>query len=551
MDLISINCTNTNKKENFPIGISLLELAKKKEKELGFKALFAKVNNEAKALTEKLYKVCTVEFAGLGEKEGRITYLNTLNCIISKAVSELFPKTKFVIKRSLANGYFCTFEGKGNIDLQKLKERVDAIISSNLPFKTETLAFEEAIEHFQKEGMEDKVSLIKTAPSHYISYVHLDGFSDMYNGFLAPSTGSIYLYALESYLDGFLLRIPSPKKPDELPQKREQAKMHQVFKEQEDLLQMLHLPFVGDLNTQVQKGDIADTILVSEAMQEKKIAEIASSIADSYTKGVRIVFISGPSSSGKTTFTKRLSTQLRTCFLHPNMISMDDYFLEREKTPRDENGELDFESLYALDLEAFNKDLQGLLKGDKVSLPTFNFYKGEREYLGKELQLKEGELLLIEGIHALNPELVPLIDAKTIFRVYVSALTTINVDRHNYVSTTDNRLVRRLVRDYQYRGYSAIDTLSRWSSVRRGEEKWVFPYQENADAMFNSAMVYELGALRSLAEPLLLNVPSIVPEYTEARRLLRLLHFFSPIDSKHIPRTSLLREFVGGSFFKD
>lgn len=554
MDPIQIICTNTGHKELVNKGITILELAKKYEQELGFKPINCRMNNNTVGLTEKITKSCELFFVGLNEESGQRTYFRTLSFILSKAVREIIPTSRLRVEHSLSNGYYCSIKNGHEVTDQELANitiRMDEIIAADLPFITRTASQEEAIKVFRDLGEEDKATLLETYNVPFITYQELDGYPDTYYGSLAPSTGYIHIYSIERYLDGFLVRVPSRTNPNELAPLTEQPKLREVLKDQKELIQMLEIPYVGDLNKAITRGEINDIIMVSEAEQEKKISMIAQEIAQRYHEdGVRIVLISGPSSSGKTTFTKRLYTQLRTCFIKPHSISLDDYFVTRDKTPRDENGEYDFESLYAVDLDTFNQDLQKLLRGESVELPTFDFKLGIRSYRNDAFTLRPGDLLLIEGIHALNPELIPTIPSNTTFKIYVSALTAIGLDAHNRIPTTDNRLLRRIVRDYRYRGKSAVETLSQWASVRRGEERWVFPYQENADRVFNSAMVYELAALRRFAEPLLMEVPANVPEYSEAQRLLRFLRMIHYIRIDKLPGTSLIREFLGGSAFR-
>ncbi|WP_449032955.1 nucleoside kinase [Porphyromonas sp.] len=554
MDSIQIVCTNTGRKDLVNKGITILELANKYEQELGFKPINCRMNNNTVGLTEKITKSSELHFVGLSEESGQRTYFRTLSFILSKAVREVIPTSKLRVEHSLSNGYYCSIKNGHEVTDQELANitiRMDEIIAADLPFVTRTASQEEAVKVFRDLGEEDKATLFETYNVPFITYQELDGYPDTYYGSLAPSTGYIYLYAIERYLDGLLVRIPSRSNPNELAPLTEQPKLREVLKDQKELIHMLDIPYVGDLNKAIARGEINDIIMVSEAEQEKKISMIAQEIAKRYHEdGVRIVLISGPSSSGKTTFTKRLYTQLRTCFIKPHSISLDDYFVNRDKTPRDENGEYDFESLYAVDLDTFNQDLQKLLRGESVELPTFDFKLGVRSYRNDAFTLRSGDLLLIEGIHALNPELIPTIPTNTTFKIYVSALTAIGLDAHNRIPTTDNRLLRRMVRDYRYRGRSAVDTLSQWASVRRGEERWVFPYQENADKVFNSAMVYELAALRRFAEPLLMEVPANVPEYSEAQRLLRFLRMIHYIRIDKLPGTSLIREFLGGSAFR-
>lgn len=553
MDSIQIVCTNTGRKDLVNKGITILELANKYEQELGFKPINCRMNNNTVGLTEKITKSSELHFVGLSEESGQRTYFRTLSFILSKAVREVIPTSKLRVEHSLSNGYYCSIKNGHEVTDQELANitiRMDEIIAADLPFVTRTASQEEAVKVFRDLGEEDKATLFETYNVPFITYQELDGYPDTYYGSLAPSTGYIHLYSIERYLDGLLVRIPSRSNPNELAPLTEQPKLREVLKDQKELIHMLDIPYVGDLNKAIDRGEINDIIMVSEAEQEKKISMIAQEIAKRYHEdGVRIVLISGPSSSGKTTFTKRLYTQLRTCFIKPHSISLDDYFVNRDKTPRDENGEYDFESLYAVDLDTFNQDLQKLLRGESVELPTFDFKLGVRSYRNDAFTLRSGDLLLIEGIHALNPELIPTIPTNTTFKIYVSALTAIGLDAHNRIPTTDNRLLRRMVRDYRYRGRSAVDTLSQWASVRRGEERWVFPYQENADKVFNSAMVYEIAALRRFAEPLLMEVPANVPEYSEAQRLLRFLRMIHYIRIDKLPGTSLIREFLGGSSF--
>ena len=554
MDPIQIVCTNTGHKELVNRGITILELAKKYEEELGFKPINCRMDNNTVGLTEKITKSCELHFVGLNEESGQRTYFRTLSFILSKAVREVIPTSRLRVEHSLSNGYYCSIKNGHEVTDQELANitiRMDEIIAADLPFITRTASKEEAVKVFRDLGEEDKATLLETYNVPFITYQELDGYPDTYYGSLAPSTGYIHIYSIERYLDGFLVRVPSRTNPNELAPLTEQPKLREVLKDQKELIQMLEIPYVGDLNKAITRGEINDIIMVSEAEQEKKISMIAQEIAQRYHEdGVRIVLISGPSSSGKTTFTKRLYTQLRTCFIKPHSISLDDYFVNRDRTPRDENGEYDFESLYAVDLDTFNQDLQKLLGGESVELPTFDFKLGVRSYRNDAFTLRSGDLLLIEGIHALNPELIPTIPSNTTFKIYVSALTAIGLDAHNRIPTTDNRLLRRMVRDYRYRGRSAVETLSQWASVRRGEERWVFPYQENADRVFNSAMVYELAALRRFAEPLLMEVPANVPEYSEAQRLLRFLRMIHYIRIDKLPGTSLIREFLGGSAFR-
>ena len=434
--------------------------------------------------------------------------------------------------------------------IDKIKKRMREIIDADLPFLHKTIRTVDATVLFRERGMNDKARLIETAGMPYTSYYELDGYVNFFYGCLTPSTGYIQLFDIVPYFDGVLLQIPKRRNPLELEPAIKQDKMFEAYKEHLTLQRTLGLNNVGDLNRAIENGHTSEVIMVSEAMQEKQVAKIAEEIAGRYQDGVRIVLISGPSSSGKTTFCKRLEVQLITNLIHPVSISLDDYFLNREDTPKDESGDYDFESLYALDLPYFNSEMKKLLSGEEIEVPSFNFETGLRVYKGKKLKMRENSVLVIEGIHALNPELTSMIDDKYKYRVYVSVLTSISLDNHNWIPTTDNRLLRRIIRDYRFRGYSAKDTIARWPSVRRGEDKWIFPYQENADAMFNSAMLYELAALRKFAEPILAEVREDEEENAEAYRLLRFLRYFNYIPDVGLPGTSLLREFLGGGSFR-
>lgn len=404
---------------------------------------------------------------------------------------------------------------------------------------------------FEEQGLDDKVSLLRTTHQIYTTYYRLDGICDSYYGTLAPRTGMLRVWELRPFKEGFLLVGFDHVNPDVPPQHLTQEKMYRAFTDYVDFNAIAGVRNVGELNDTVERRRAADLVNVTEALHEKALARISDEITRRYHEGgARVVLIAGPSSSGKTTTTKRLGIQLMTNLLKPQLISLDNYFINRELTPRDETGDYDYESLYALDLEQFNRDLNAILAGEEVELPTYNFELGRRQYKGQRLRLDEGSILLIEGIHGLNPALTAQVEERMKFRVYVSALTTITIDNHNWIPTTDNRLLRRIIRDHKYRGTSAIETIRRWPSVRRGEEKWIFPYQENADATFNSSLLYELAVMRDFAEPILKKVPHDVVEYSEAYRLLKFLSYFEPIELRMIPSTSLLREFLGGSSFK-
>lgn len=552
-ETITIYCKNNNTYKDVPIGSSLLDIYTALGAPLRYRPMNAQVNNKTESLNFRCWQPKDIEFIDYTQLSGLRTYVRSLCHIFSKAVYDIWPTATLNLEHPVSKGYYCVIHNGKNIDLEtieRIKKRMWELIDADLPFLHKSVRTVDAAVLFRERGMNDKARLIETAGLPYTSYYELEGYINFFYGCLTPSTGYIQLFDLEPYIDGVLLRIPKQTDPMELQPVIKQDKMFEAYKEHLTLQRTVGLDNVGDLNLAIEKGRSQDIILVSEAMQEKQVAKIAEKIADGYKEGIRIVLISGPSSSGKTTFCKRLQVQLTTNLLHPVGISLDDYFLNREDTPKDEHGEYDFESLYALDLPYFNKDLKKLLSGEEIDLPTFNFETGQRVFKGKKLKLRENSILVIEGIHALNPELTEFIDDKYKYRVYVSVLTSISLDNHNWIPTTDNRLLRRIIRDYRFRGYSAEDTINRWPSVRRGEDKWIFPYQENADAMFNSAMLYELAALRKFAEPILAQVPESSKANAEAYRLLRFLRYFNYIPTEELPGTSLLREFLGGGSFK-
>ena len=552
-ETITIYCKNNNTYKDVPIGSSLLDIYTAVGAPLRYRPMNAQVNNKTESLNFRCWQPKDIEFIDYTQLSGLRTYVRSLCHIFSKAVYDIWPTATLNLEHPVSKGYYCVIHNGKNIDLETIetiKKRMWELIDADLPFLHKSVRTVDAAVLFRERGMNDKARLIETAGLPYTSYYELEGYINFFYGCLTPSTGYIQLFDLEPYMDGVLLRIPKQTDPMELQPVIKQDKMFEAYKEHLTLQRTVGLDNVGDLNLAIEKGRSQDIILVSEAMQEKQVAKIAEKIADGYKEGIRIVLISGPSSSGKTTFCKRLQVQLTTNLLHPVGISLDDYFLNREDTPKDEHGEYDFESLYALDLPYFNKDLKKLLSGEEIELPSFNFESGRRIFKGKKLKLRENSILVIEGIHALNPELTEFIDDKYKYRVYVSVLTSISLDNHNWIPTTDNRLLRRIIRDYRFRGYSAEDTINRWPSVRRGEDKWIFPYQENADAMFNSAMLYELAALRKYAEPILAQVPESNKANAEAYRLLRFLRYFNYIPTEELPGTSLLREFLGGGSFK-
>ena len=553
-ETIRVYCKNTKSFQDFEIGVSLLEIYRAMELEtIVYPVTCAKVNNKTESLGFRCYMSKDIEFLDLKDASGMRTYVRSLCFVLSKAVRELYPGIDVHIEFPIAKGYYCDLNLGREIseqDVAKISGRMHEIIDQDLPFEVKSGQTGEIVQLFRSHGMEDKAILLETAGNVYSSYNVLGGHIDYYYGALLPSSGMLNVFKIERYNGGLLLRIPNPMAPDELQPYVKQDKMMAVFKQHVELQQVLGMMNVGDLNKAHESGHILTLVKVAEALQEKLIAKIAEDIAVHYAGGARIVLISGPSSSGKTTFCKRMEIQLMTNMIQPIAISLDDYYVNREDTPLGENGEYDFESLYAIDLELFNSDLSKILAGEELCLPTFDFAVGKRVYRGNTIQLKERSVLIMEGIHALNPQLIPHIDPASTYKIYVSALTTIALDSHNWVPTTDNRLIRRIVRDYQFRKYSAKETIARWNSVREGEDKWIFPYQENADVMFNSAMIYELAALRRQAEPILSEVLPRDPEYAEAHRLLKFLRYFTYIDVDELPNTSLLREFLGGSSFR-
>lgn len=552
---VRICCKNNNIYKDFPIGSTLLEIYNGFNLDFPYQVVSAKVNNCSEGLNYRVYNNKDVEFLDIREASGMRTYVRSLCFVMYKAVKELFPNGKLYVEHPVSKGYFCNLRLGRPIELEDvnaLRKRMQEIIDEDIPFRRTECHTEEAIKIFEEEGMNDKVKLLKTSGSLYTYYYTLGDTIDYYYGNLLPSTGFIWLFDIVKYYDGILLRIPNKEKPDVLEEVIKQEKMLDVFKEHLHWNYIMGLSNVGDFNMACSEGHATDLINVAEALQEKKIAQIADDIFKKTSNGsrVKLVLISGPSSSGKTTFSKRLSVQLMTNGLHPYPISLDNYFVEREETPKDENGEYDYESLYALDLKLFNNHLQALLRGEEIELPRFNFTLGKKEYKGDKLKIGEHTIIILEGIHALNPELIPQIPQENVYKIYVSALTTISLDDHNWIPTTDNRLLRRIIRDFNYRGYSAQETISRWPSVRAGEDKWIFPYQENADVMFNSAMLFEFAVLRRHAESILTSVPRSCPEFAEAYRLLKFIKYFTMVQDKEIPPTSLLREFLGGSSFK-
>ena len=549
--LIQIRCTNNKKTKNIRIGSTLSDVFREFGLKMDYGPVSAKVNNKVEGMHYRVYHNKDVEFLSLTSPSGWRAYVRTLFFVLCKAVHDLYPGGKVDIDIPVSNGYYCDMHIGRDVsydDVERIRVRMQEIIAAAIPVRRHESTTEEAVKVFRELGATSKVKLLEGVGRLYTTYYEIDGYYDYYYGTVLTNTSKLHLFGLEKYYDGLLLRIPSREDPSRLGEFVRQDKMFEIFKEHHHWQQLLGLRTIGDLNEAVDRGMTTPLINLSEALQEKKIVNIAEDIAS--RKGVRMVLIAGPSSSGKTTTCKRLSIQLLANGIHPIDISLDDYFIDRDKTPLDGNGDYDFESIRALDIPLLNSQMNALFAGEEVELPKYNFQAGRSERSGRKLRLKGNEVMVVEGIHALNPELTAQIPDAQIYRVYASALTTILLDTHNYIPTTDNRLLRRIIRDYKYRGMSARETIRRWPSVRAGENKWIFPYQENADAMINTAMLFELAVIKSQAEPLLELVPENADEYSEAYRLLKFLKYIKPIPYRQVPPTSLLREFLGGSSFK-
>jgi len=553
-NLVTIYCKNTQSYHDIPLGTSLIEVYNLLKINLKFQVVAARVNYKVEDLNFLIYKPKDIEFIDMSIQSGMRVYVRTLSMILSKAVEDVFPELSLRIEHPISRGYYCKLEGmnahvsKDVID--KIKERVAEIAAAGERIYSEEKQTKVVNAMFaERKHHADKVSLLETLGTPYCRFYRIGEYIDYYNGVLLPSTDYLGLYDLIPYYDGMLLRVPNRNNPYELEPLEMQPKMFDIFKEYMGWNKIMNLNNVGEFNQSCRNNQSFNLIKVSEALHEKKVAEIAEMVSRKSEK-VRFVLVSGPSSSGKTTFSKRLSIQLMVCGLKPIVLSLDNYFVNREATPLDEHGEWDFEHLHALDLPLFNQQLKQLLDGEEVEIPFFNFEDGKRYFKGEKLKLNDDSVLVLEGIHALNPALIPDIPQETTFKIYVSALTTISIDNHNWIPTADTRLLRRIIRDYRFRNYSARETIGRWPSVRRGEEKWIFPYQENADVMFNSALLFELAVLKRHAEPILAEVPKYCEEYTETHRLLKFLNYFISIPEREIPPTSLLREFVGGSSFR-
>lgn len=548
---VKIRCKNNGETKEIAIGSTLKEAYEAFGLSMEFGPINATVNNRTEGLNYRLYHNKDVEYFDLHSATGERCYMRTLFFVLCKSVHDLYPDSKVVIDIPVSNGYYCNLMLGHDVtetDVTRIRERMRQLIDAKLPIRRYEVPTEEAVRIFSSRGDKAKAKLLRSTGKLYTTYYEIDDYVDNFYGSLLINTSQLTLFGLEKYFDGALLRLPSRQNPAELGALIRQDKMFDIFKEQHRWNRILGVSTVGDFNEAVRSGQTTGLINVSEALQEKKIASIAEQIA--HRQGTHVVLIAGPSSSGKTTFCKRLSIQLVTCGIKPIQISLDDYFVDRHRTPKDENGEYDYESVHALNIPLLNEQLQQLFEGKNIELPKYNFQTGKSEKSGKRLQLDDNQVLVLEGIHALNPELTAQIPQEQKFHIYISALTTILLDDHNYIRTTDNRLLRRIIRDYKYRGVNAQETIHRWPSVRAGENKWIFPYQENADVMFNTAMLFELAVIKQQAEPLLDLVPENCPEYAEAYRLRTFLDYIQPIPNRALPPTSLLREFLGGSSFK-
>ncbi len=552
---LKIFCKNTQEYIDIDGGDTLQQIYETIEKRIPFKPICALVNNKIEALNYAVFGPKMVEYCEPSSAHCTRVYIHSLCMVLYKAITDLFPGKRLRIEHSISGGFYCKIKHDEELltpeNIERIKARMQEIIDQDIKFVRRERLTSDVVEMFRKQGLNDKVRLLESSDDIYTVFYKLDNVIDSYYEPLAPSTGYITAFNLEPYKDGMLLLGPDPENPTQPRKSYPMEKMFKAFTNYVKFNDIVGLDDVGTLNKGIELGWAPDIINVAEALHDKMFSRIADDITERYQKGgARVVLIAGPSSSGKTTSSKRLAIQLITNYIVPKVISLDNYFVDREHTPLDKNGDYDYESLYALDLEQFNKDLKALINGEEVKMPTYNFHTGEREYRGDTLQLKENNILLMEGIHGLNPELTKEIPEEMKYRVYVSALTTLSIDDHNWVSTSDNRLLRRIVRDYKYRGVDAQSSIARWPSVRRGEEKWIFPYQENADAMLNSSLLFELAVIKEEAEQVLRKVPSNVPEYAVANRLLQFLRYFKPITGTTIPSTSLIREFLGGSSFR-
>ncbi len=550
--MIEIKCINNQTYKEYTRGTTLSKIAKDQKIVLRSTILGALVNNKLEELPFEVFHPKTIEFIDITHPDGMRMYIRSLTFLLYYAIEKVLPGTKLRVEHSVSKGVYCKLEGKDDVTIEEVVSIVDFMrktVEDDIPFVFQQKETPKVIELFKKSDFKDKIGLLENKGGSYSSFYQLNDMIGSFYGYLVPSTGYLSVFDVNKYYNGILLQIPKRFEPEEVEELIIQKQMFEIFQEFSHWNNVLNVTNINDLNVLTKNNEAERLIKVSEALHEKKIGQIADKIYER-RENVRIVLISGPSSSGKTTFSKRLAIQLMVLGLKPLTLSLDDYFVDREHTPKDENGEFDFEALGALDVEQFNEDLNHLLEGNEVELPKFSFETGTRYYDGKKTHLSNNEILIIEGIHGLNPELTHAIPDSYKFKIYASALTSINIDDHNRIPTTDNRLIRRIVRDYKYRNYSATDTISRWQSVRRGEDKHIFPYQEEADIMFNTALLYEFAVLKHYAEAILLEVENNKPEYAEANRLLHFFSYFKPMNEKNIPPTSIIREFLGGSSFE-
>ena len=558
--MLQIRCKNNNVTKSFPEGTSLLDVYQEfaDDIKLPYPVVSAKVNNASQGLKFRLYQNRDVEFLDARAGSGHRVYVRSLCFVLYKATQDVFPGSKLFIEHTLSRGYYCNFKKKNNEalsegDVERIRERMSEIVNLDMPFRRTEATNEETIRVFAERGFADKVKLLETSGQIYSDYYTLGDTADYYYGPLVPSAGYLKVFGLEPYHDGMLLRVPDWYNPSILAEKVDMPKTYSMFAEKTRWDIIMRLSNAGDVNKAVLKGHASQLIQVSEALQEKKIVQIAEEIDRRFhaeENPVRIVLITGPSSSGKTTFCKRLSIQLLACGLRPLSFSTDDYFVNRVDTPKLPNGDYDFDNIEAVDYDLLEEHLTRLMDGERVEIPEYNFSTGKREWNGKKIKLAGDTVLIIEGIHALNPLLTQKIDDSLKYKIYISALTSISLDDHNWIPVRDNRLLRRIIRDYNKGAFTAQQTIAQWKNVCEAEDKWIFPYQETADAMFNSALNIEFAVLRTHAEIILASVPRNCPEYAEAHRLLKFIHFFLPVSDKEIPPTSIMREFVGGSSFK-
>lgn len=555
--MVHVFCRNTGSFQDFQEGTSLLEMLDAFEFERPYEIVSAKVNNVSQGLKFRVYQNRTIEFLDVRESSGMRVYCRSLCFLLSKACSDVLPGSRIYMEHPISNGYYCNIRKPDNTpltekDIETLRTRMRQIVDENMPFHRNEVLSEEAVRIFKERGYEDKVKLLETCGQVYVDYYTLGQTVDYYYGRLVPAAGYLKVWGLMKYHQGMLLQVPDRHDPSKVADFFDQPKTFGMFSENLRWNIIMGLSNVGDVNQAcMKKGRASELIQISEALQEKKIVQIAEEIDRRYRSEtpVRIVLITGPSSSGKTTFCKRLSIQLKACGLRPISFSTDDYFVNRVDTPLLPDGSYDFDNFETVDHKALEQDVLRLLRGEEVEVPEYNFTTGIREYNGKKLKLRKGTVLLIEGIHALNDKLIPQVDPSSQFRIFINTLTSISLDNHNWIPTSDNRLLRRIVRDYNKGAFNARQTISQWQNVCDAEEKWILPYQENADMMFNSAYLLEFAVLRNHAEPILATVPKNCPEYSEAHRLLKFLHYFAAVPDKEIPPTSMLREFLGGSSF--